>query len=83
MGNHLLVQNPLLQTSGSDLQLSPLGLQAHQRFGLSLEQILHQSQLRVQDMQELLERQEISVVSTLKEGGKSSSKCLYFVTSHL
>lgn len=64
MGKHLLVQNRLLQTSGSGRQLSPLGLQTHERFGLTLEQIVYERQLRPQELQQPLEAEKISVVST-------------------
>lgn len=64
MRKHFLVQNLLLQTSGSDRQLSPLGLQTHERFGLTLEQILYECHLRPQELQQLLEGEKISVVST-------------------
>lgn len=66
MRKHFLVQNLLLQTSGSDPQLSPLGFQTHKRFGLTLEQILYECHLRAQELQELLEGEKISVVSTAR-----------------
>lgn len=63
MRKHFLVLKLLLQTPGSDLQLSPLGLQTHERFGLTLEQMLYERHLRPEEPQELLEGRKISVIS--------------------
>lgn len=78
MRKHFLVQKLLLQTSGSDPQLSPLGLQTHERFGLTLEQMLYERHLRPEELQELLEGRKISVVSeALKEqSGRTDTCCL-------
>lgn len=78
MRKHFLVQKLLLQTSGSDPQLSPLGLQTHERFGLTLEQMLYERHLRPEELQELLEGRKISVVSEAQkeQSGRTDTCCL-------
>lgn len=64
--SHCLLQSLLLQSFGSDFQLYPLVLLTLECFWLALEQMLHESQLRPEDPQELLDHQESRFMTEVK-----------------
>lgn len=66
--NHFLLQSLLLQGFGPDFQLQALVLLAPESFWLTLEEMLHKGQLRPEDLQEPLNRQEGRFMREVKWG---------------